>query len=71
MEIREKIGAELRALRLKNKLSTRDLAEVVGIAHSHIVRIENGKYNVRIETAEQIAAALGASLMVVEISKNE
>lgn len=71
MEIREKIGAELRALRLKNKLSTRDLAEVVGIAHSHIVRIENGKYNVRIETAEQIAAALGASLMVVENSKNE
>ena len=71
MEIREKIGAELKALRLKNKLSTRDLAEVVGIAHSHIVRIENGKYNVRIETIEQIATALGAGLALVEKQKNE
>lgn len=69
MEIREKIGAELRALRLKHNLSTRELAEVVGITHSHIVRIENGKYNVRIETVEQIAAALGASLMLVETLK--
>ena len=71
MVIREKIGAELRALRLKRNLSTRELAERVGVALSHIVRIENGKYNVRIETIEQIAAALGAGLALVEKQKNE
>ena len=62
MNIREKIGAELRALRLSKELTTRELAEVVGIDHSHIVRIESGKYNVRIDTVDALAAALDAEI---------
>lgn len=62
MNIREKIGAELRALRLSKELTTRELAEVVGMDHSHIVRIESGKYNVRIDTVGALAAALDAEI---------
>lgn len=64
MNIRETIGAELRALRLSKGLTTRELAEVVGIDHSHIVRIESGKYNVKIDTVEALAAALDAGLTI-------
>ena len=62
MNIREKIGAELRALRLSKGLTTRELAEVVGMDHSHIVRIESGKYNVRIDTVDALTAALDAEI---------
>lgn len=64
MNIRETIGAELRALRLSKGLTTRELAEVVGIDHSHIVRIERGMYNVKIDTVEALAAALDAGLTI-------
>lgn len=62
MNIRKKIGAELRALRLSKGLTTRALAELVAMDHSHIVRIESGKYNVRIDTVEAIAAALDVEI---------
>ena len=61
-DIRTKVGAELRALRLSKGLTTRGLAEIVGVDHGHIVRIESGKYNVRIDTVNALANALDAEI---------
>ena len=65
-ELRLKIGAEIRAYRTARGLTTRQLGEMCCLAHSHIVRIENGKYNLRIDTLEAIARALGVELVLRE-----
>lgn len=70
-DIREHIGAELRALRLEKGLTTRELAELTGLGQSHIVRIEAGKYAVRIDTVETIARALGAKLTIDKVEKEQ
>lgn len=62
--IRRRIGAELRALRTKKGLTTRDLAVITGISQSHIVRIEAGKYGARIDTIETLARAIDAKLTI-------
>lgn len=64
MKLREQIGIELRALRQERGYSTRHLAELTGLTHSHIVRIEAGKYNVGIDTLEKLILALGAELNI-------
>lgn len=61
---RLRIGAELRALRKAKGLTVRALAEKVGIDHSNIVRIENGRYSVGIDVVAAVANALGASLEI-------
>jgi transcriptional regulator with XRE-family HTH domain len=61
---RVKIGQQLRALRQERGLSTRQLAEITGVIHSHIVRIESGRYNVGVDTVEKLANALGAKLTI-------
>ena len=64
MSIREKIGAELRALREAKGLTTRELAELAGLDHSHIAKIERGTYNLRIDTLDKVASALGAEIKI-------
>lgn len=44
MEILDKqIGEKLRKLRESKHLTTREVAEAIGITHSYVSRIENGK----------------------------
>ena len=62
------IGAELKALRLAKVKTTIDLGEAAGGAHSHIVRIEAGRYGVAIDVVARIAEALCAEIKIV---KNE
>ena len=64
MKLREQIGTELRALRQERGYSTRQLAELTGLAHSHIVRIEAGRYNVGIDTIEKLFTELGARIVI-------
>lgn len=66
MGIREKIGAELRALRMEKELTTGELAELCGLTHTNIVKIEDGRYNVRLDTVDVIARALGAELLIAK-----
>lgn len=66
MTYREKVGAELRALRLSRKLSVRELAERAGVGFTHISAIENGKYNIRLDTIEQLLTALDAEIVFVQ-----
>ena len=64
MSIREKIGSELRALRIERKLTTHELGELTGLAHSHIVRIEGGRYNIRLDMLNLLTEALGATITI-------
>ena len=65
MNIREEIGAQLRIIRIRKGLSTRQVAEKAGINHSHIAKIERGTYNLRIDTLYKIAAALNTRLSLL------
>lgn len=62
--IRQRIGAELRALREAKGLTTRELAERCSLIHSHIVRIESGRYGFSIDTLEKLTTALGAVIKI-------
>lgn len=59
--LKDDIGG-LAALRLARGLSQKQLAEAVGTSQPHIARIENGRDNVLLATANQLATALGVSL---------
>lgn len=52
----------LKELRLARKLTIRALAEKVGISHTQITHIENGKRNLTVETAQQFATFFGVSV---------
>ena len=63
-DIRQRIGAELRALREAKGYTVRELAERAGLVHSHIVRIEGGKYSITLDTLEALCKALGATIRI-------
>lgn len=62
--IRTRIGLQLRALREAKGLSTRELAAASGLSHSHIVRIESGRYGFAIDTLDILCNALGATIII-------
>jgi transcriptional regulator with XRE-family HTH domain len=39
----KRFGEKLRALRLRHGYTTRQLADILGVTHTHIIGIENGK----------------------------
>lgn len=57
-----KIGQNIRALRLKRGLTQEELAENAGINYKHLSDIELGKYNVSIDYLNKIAHALVTSI---------
>lgn len=52
----------LRAARLRNKLTQADMAELLGIARSYYTEIELGKKQPPVEKALEIADLLGESV---------
>lgn len=56
---REDIGNQLREARDRAGLSTRQLDEIVGLQYNHISRIEQGRYNVTVDTLSLLGNALG------------
>lgn len=48
--IRIRIGQRIKEMRTDMNLSIRDLSERTGINHSNISAIENGKYDIRLDT---------------------
>ena len=68
--IRQRIGAELRTLREAKGLTTRELAERCDLIHSHIVRIESGRYGFSIDTLEKLTTALGVELRLQKQRSN-
>lgn len=63
-DTRQRIGSELRALREAKGFTTRELAERCGLIHSHIVRIESGRYGFSIDTLSKLTTALGAIIRI-------
>lgn len=62
MTERERIGCRLAELRNQKGLSQIALAELSGVGHSHIARIEMGRYSVGIDTLAKLADALDMQL---------
>jgi transcriptional regulator with XRE-family HTH domain len=56
------IGARLRELRRKKKLSQRQIEQATGLLKCYISRIENGRTVPSLETLERFAAALDVPL---------
>lgn len=54
-DIRKYIGKKIAELRKGSGMSQIELAEKSGVGHSHIARIELGKYSVGVDTLQKIA----------------
>ena len=64
MDIREKIGQRIKAIREKKELSQKDIAYAADLDRSYIASVENGKRNISIVNIEKIAHALKVSVRV-------
>lgn len=64
-DIRQRIGFELRALREAQSLTVRELADRAGLDHSHIVRIESGRYGISIDTLDKLCQALDVTIQLI------
>lgn len=65
-EYRLRIGQRIADIRKRNGMTQDQLAEKSGLQRTHIVRIEQGKYNVGIDTLQSIANAFGMDVDFVE-----
>lgn len=63
----QRIGQRIADLRKQQGLTQQELADVSNIGRSHLVRIEQGKYNVRLDTIASIAQALGCEVSITPI----
>lgn len=61
---RKEIGELLRNAREDEGWTLRHLAQLTGIAFNHIGRIEQGKYNVTVDTLARLCAALGMRITI-------
>lgn len=68
--LRLRIGKQLRDLREEKKMSIRELSEKIGINHSNLCSIENGKYNARLDTLEKLEVFFDKNLMFVDKKQN-
>lgn len=57
----QKLGENLKKLRLKKKLSQGDLSKALSVDRAYISNIENGRMNPTLSTLEKIAGALKIS----------
>ncbi len=73
MTHREIIGNQLATLRKEQGLTVRQLAELCGLDHANISKIENGRYNVSIDILQKVCDALGADIRIIgkEVSDGE
>ncbi|SIS60138.1 helix-turn-helix domain-containing protein [Belliella pelovolcani] len=62
MDIKEKFGNRLKALRKEKGLSQEELALKSGLNRPYISGIEQGKRNVSLEVMEKLAEALGVGI---------
>ena len=65
---RVRIGARVRALRIDQGLTARQLAEKTGCSRPHISNIESGRSRATEDQRRAIAAALGIQLEDLEVA---
>jgi transcriptional regulator with XRE-family HTH domain len=61
-DIQKQVGDNVRALRLKSKVSQDIFAERSGLHRAHVGEIERGECNVTIQTLKIIADTLGVRI---------
>ena len=66
-EARKRIGERIRQLRSERGISQVELAEKAGLIQPHIVRIEQGRYSVGLDTLQAIAKALGCTVDIIAV----
>jgi transcriptional regulator with XRE-family HTH domain len=66
-DIQKRVGANVRALRLKRKMTQDIFAERAGLHRAHVGEIERGESNVTIQTLKLIADTL--KVRVVDLVK--
>ena len=66
MDDRARIGLRIAELRKKRGLTQEALAIKAGILLQSLVRIEAGKFSVKIDTLSKIASALDCTLEIIE-----
>ena len=62
LEMRQRLGARIRTLRLQKGLNQDDFAALVGIHRTHPGKLENAKIDPRLSTLVRIADALDLPL---------
>lgn len=60
-DIKHLFGRKIKELRIKNKLSQEELAEMIDIAERNLSKIECGKSFIRAEKIGKLAEALGVT----------
>ena len=60
----QKIGGQIKALRLKKGMTQKDLAEKLHISQQIISRIEKGRQNVSLDTLKKITTKLGGKVEI-------
>jgi transcriptional regulator with XRE-family HTH domain len=55
----EKLGRRIRILRSERQMSQTALAERINVTRSYLSKIERGKFNMRLDTMEEICRGLG------------
>ena len=63
---RTRIGLRIAELRKANGWTQEELANRCNLGRSHIVRIEQGKYNIQLDTLSIIARAFGMTIDFVK-----
>lgn len=59
-----KVGAQIVGLRIKYRLTQKELADRIGTKQSEIARIESGTRNLSIKTMHKIALAFGGTVQI-------
>lgn len=62
LDARKRIGERIAELRVIERMTQLELAELTGLRRPHISRIESGMYSVGFDTLEKIANALGKKI---------
>jgi transcriptional regulator with XRE-family HTH domain len=63
---REQIGQRISEIRKAQGISQTELAERSGVGRTHLIRIEQGKYNLQIDTLAALADAMNFKIDFVE-----
>ena len=67
---RKRIGLRVAEIRKQKAWTQEELANKCGLGRSHIVRIEQGCYNVQIDTLALIADAFGMTVDFIKKKKD-
>lgn len=61
----KRIGERIKTLRIAQRMTQEELAEKAGLQRTHVVRIEQGKYDFTLSVLSAIANVLGCTIEMV------